>query len=135
MLYCDIEDLGNELSVKFGPFQGFLCYLGDFVIPYTNIKCYHDPSGCCEGCGGYGIGKINKCSGGAGGRQHSLCSCCCGHKQIVIEFKSTKSLCAYGYDKITISVNGDHYQSFRKLLDEKLGVITSNNYTDQTANI
>ena len=90
MTYCEIEDLGDKLGVKFGPFQFCLCGVGYVEIPYFDIKAYRDPSGCCEGCGGYGVGKVNICAGGTGLRQHSLCSCCCGHKQVVIDFRNDK---------------------------------------------
>lgn len=137
-VWCDTEDLGDRLSVKFGPLQACLCGCGATEIPYASIKSYREPKGCCDACCGYGIGQVYICSGGIGLRQHSCCSCCCGHQQIIIEFRSdkTESMCGKGYDAIAIAVNIDDYQTFKKLMDEKLGVLTKNDGTqDQTITI
>lgn len=111
------------MSVKFGPLTACFCGLGKTEIIYSTIKEYHDPQDCCEGCCAYGIGKVNKCAGKSGIRQHSLCSCCCNQRQIVITFNDGQypSVCAYSYDKIVIAVNGDHYQALTNVFFEKVG--------------
>ena len=76
----------------------------------------------------YGICKINTCVGN-GIRQHSVCSCCCKQKQIIIEYKTLQQLCYKNYDKIVIAINNDDYKALIKLLDDKLGIVS------RTANI
>merc|ERR1719295_1125024 len=46
-LWCEVEDLGGSLSVKFGPLN-ILCGIQSVEIPYAQIKAYRDPKGCCE---------------------------------------------------------------------------------------
>ena len=123
MLWCDVYDnYGHSLSVNFGPCRVCICNYGQILIRYDSIKSYYARKECCDGLCGYGVGRVDQCTGT---RQHS-CSCCCEHKQIVIQFKESKhrSMCGVSYDSIAISVNNDDYQAFKKLMDEKLGIVT-----------
>ena len=113
-----IEDLGRSLSVKFGPFTPIFCGFGAVEIAYSDIKSYGDPAGSCEGLFAYGLCRINIC---ANLRQHSLCSSGCGHRQVVIRFKTDQAMCGKAYDKITISVNESDYGAFSRMMNEKLG--------------
>merc|ERR1740123_578243 len=119
-MWCEVEDLGGSLSVKFGPLN-IWCGTQSVEIPYAQIRAYRDPQGSCEGCCAYGVGKVNFCVDG-GLRQHALCSLCCQQRQIVIEFKEPQSICLKGYRKMTIAVSGSDYTDFIKLLDEKFGL-------------
>eukprot|EP01084_Bolivina_argentea_P156024 271880_1 len=126
-LWCEVEDLGSDLCVTFGPLQAVFCNMGQAIIPYNQIKTYYAPTNCYEGCCGYGIAKINKAVDG-GIRQHSLCSCDCREKQMVIQYRNPQTMCAGGwcnaYTKIVIAVSGSDYQALKKMLDEKFNVVT-----------
>ena len=124
MVYCDVEDLGASLSVRFGPYPALLCGVGDIEIPYRDIKLYHEPTNTCEGCCAYGVGKINKCTKPPI-RQHALCSCCCKQRQMVIVYRNPQMLCMAEYSKIVIAVNGEDFHKFKTMLDEKFNVITT----------
>ena len=123
MVWCDIEDLGESLSVNFGPLNLF-CSIGRFTIPYRKIEAYYEPR--CLGtrrCG-YGVGKVNMCIRG-GLRQHALPSFCCHQKQMIIKYKSDQILCRKRYNKVLIAVSGNDYQAFVKMLDAKFGQISN----------
>eukprot|EP01083_Nonionella_stella_P001669 4754_1 len=117
--WCDVEDLGSDLKVRFGPLTNLLCCMGEIRIPYNQMRSYHDPVDCNEGSCGYGIG-MNKCYSL---RQHSNCSNNCKQRQIVIEYKTPRTLCGYPYTKVVIAVDGGDYQAFRRMLDGKFDVI------------
>lgn len=117
--YCDVEDLGDKLRVKFGPLS-MPCKGTEVEIPYRLIKEYRSPDNCCEGCCGYGFCKVNKVQGGI--RPHALWSCGCGQKQIVLVLKQSQQFCV-PYRKIVIAVAADDYEAFIQMLSEKFGRI------------
>ena len=85
---------------------------------YADIQSYGDPQDECEGCCSYGVGKVNTC---ASTSQHSLCSCNCQQRQMVIRFHGEQSICGKGYIKIVIAIDGDKWDALKQLLDTKVG--------------
>merc|ERR1711879_102986 len=60
MLWCEMEDMGNALSVRFGPLSHCcFCGNGSALIPYQSIKAYRPAQGCCEAHCSYGIARVN----------------------------------------------------------------------------
>merc|ERR1719474_268258 len=111
--YCQVEDLGDKLKVTFGPLA-MPCNGTSVEIPYRQMAAYRSPDGCCEGCCGYGFCQVNKVQGGI--RQHSLWSCGCHQKQIVIELKQNMTFCV-PYSKIVIAVAGADYEAFVQMMN------------------
>ena len=123
MLWCEVEDTGESLSVKFGPLNLF-CRMGHTIIRYSDIKEYRPAQGRCEKRCGYGVGKVNYCVPG-GLRQHALCGLCCQQKPVLIEFKCPQSVCGKRYCKILLALSPRDYQDFMQMLDRKFGVMNN----------
>lgn len=123
MLWCEVEDQGDRLSVRFGPLN-VLCGMGHVVIPYVQIKAYRPPFGDCERCGGYGVGKVNLCVSG-GLRQHALCGLCCDQRPVIIEYRETQAVCTKHYGAIMIAMSARDHQDFMRMLDRKFGIVSN----------
>ena len=68
---------------------------------------------------GYGVGRVHPVQGGI--RRHSLCSCLCDQRQLVIELKQPRSFCIQ-YRRVVIAVSGKDYEALCQMLDAKFGI-------------
>merc|ERR1712096_71995 len=90
-LWCEIEDVGDALTVTFGPWKIY-CGMSKLTIPYQDICSYRGPQGFCEDKCSYSVGKVNTCRPG-GLRMHGLCMICGKSKKMIIEMKEPDSIC------------------------------------------
>ena len=112
VLWCEIEDQGDVLSVRFGPLNLF--GRGLALIPFHEIQAYRAPKTCCEGICSFGI-----CIG-CGWR--SLVACGCTKRRLVIEYKRKQTFCGMSHSKIIISVAKKDYKEFIQMMDMKFGL-------------